>query len=260
MAQRKIADSRIVITGASSGIGRALVTELARRGARLVITARREDRLRALVEELSAGDRVRYVVGDVTDEAVRQSVIDAAVDQFGGVDVLVNNAGIGALGRFESADPERLRRVMEVNFFAMVEMTRLALPRLKEGFRPMIVNISSILGHRAVPRSSEYCASKFAVQGFSESLRAELAGDGVDLLVVSPGTTQTDFFESVVENRGGTAWPEQAGVPATYVAARTALAMEHGLREIIPNRRGWWLCMMNRIAPRLVDRFMARYG
>ena len=93
---------------------------------------------------------------------------------YGGLDLLVNNAGIGAQGRFAEADPARLRQIMEVNFFAPAEMTRAALPLLKQGRRPMIVNIGSILGHRGIPGTSEYCASKFAVQGFSESLRAEL--------------------------------------------------------------------------------------
>src|SRR4029079_8217356 len=117
-------------------------------------------------------------------------------------DLLINNAGVGALGRFEEAGAERLRRIMEVNFFALVEMARLAIPALQQGRRPLIVNISSILGHRAVPRSSEYCASKFAVQGFSESLRAELTRLKIGVLVVSPGTTATEFFDHAVESLG----------------------------------------------------------
>ena len=88
---------------------------------------------------------------------------------------------------------------MEVNFFALVEMTRLALPLLKQGVNPIVVNVSSILGHRGVPHSSEYSASKFAVQGFSESIRAEFARLGIDVLVVSPGTTETEFFDRVIE-------------------------------------------------------------
>ncbi len=103
---------------------------------------------------------------------------------------------------------------MEVNFFALVEMTRAALPLLKQGRRPIIVNVSSILGHRGVPHNSEYAASKFAVHGFSESIRAEFAATGIDVLVVSPGTTETEFFDQVIESNGGPKWPEHTAVTA----------------------------------------------
>src|SRR5204862_1887651 len=117
-----------------------------------------------------------------------------AIREFGGLDALVNNAGIGALGRFDQADEARLRQVMEVNFFAPAEFVREALPHLKAGNRPIVVNIGSVLGHRAVPEKSEYCASKFALHGFSDALRAELAPLGIDVLLVSPSTTTSEFF------------------------------------------------------------------
>ena len=102
--------------------------------------------------------------------------------------------------RLSQAGEERLRRVMEVNFFAPVELIRSAIPLLREGKRPLIVNISSVFGHRAVPRKSEYCASKFALHGFSDALRAELAREGIDVLLVSPSTTQSEFFDMVLEH------------------------------------------------------------
>jgi short-subunit dehydrogenase len=259
MARRDLRDSRILITGASSGIGRALALALAREGARLVLVARREDKLRALATELAAaGPTPEIVIGDVTDALVRSSAIERAVTSFGGLDVLVNNAGIGALGRFDEADPQRLRQVFDVNFFALVEMTRAALPRLAEGKCPLIVNISSVLGHVGIPLSSEYCASKFAVQGFSQSLRAELAGRGIDVLVVCPGTTETEFFTSVIERRGPVPWSDRRGVPAEYVARRTVQAMRAGSREIVPNFQGWWLVLLSRIWPGLLD-FILRH-
>ena len=264
MARRLLSDARAIITGTSSGIGRALAGELARRGARLVLNARRSDKLGELAAELiAAGAPAANVVpcpGDVSDPAARQKLIQAARSHFGGLDVLINNAGIGALGRFADAAPERLRRIMEVNFFAAAELIRLALPLLKAGNRPLIVNVGSILGHRGIPRSSEYCASKFALQGFSESLRAELAPVGVDLLVVSPGTTESDFHQNVIERLGEANWPAQPPISAEAVARAAANAMEKGKREIIPNARGRLLCLVNRLAPRLVDRFMARYA
>ena len=260
MARRELAGSRAILTGASSGIGRALALELASQGVALVVTARREERLREVVDQIAAqGVRVVPVVGDVTEAAVREQLIEAARVHLGGLDLLVNNAGIGALGLFEHADPLRLRRLFEVNFFALVEMTRLALPLLKQGHSPMVVNISSILGHRGVPYSSEYSASKFAVHGFSEAIRTEFIPLGIDVLVVSPGTTKTEFFESVLERVGEPTWPEHTPVTAEEVARQTARAMRAGRHEIIPYRWGKVLCWLNRLSPRLMDRIMARY-
>src|SRR5439155_3599866 len=112
---------------------------------------------------------------------------------FDGLDVVVNNAGIGATGHFADATEERLRRIMEVNFFGLTETTRVCLPLRRRGRDPAIVNVSSIVGKRGLPGRSEYSASKFAAQGFSEALRAELARFGIDVIVVNPGLTQTNF-------------------------------------------------------------------
>jgi short-subunit dehydrogenase len=149
---------------------------------------------------------------------------------------------------------------MEVNFFALAELTRLALPLLKQGTRPLIVNVSSVLGHRAVPRSLEYCASKFAVQGFSESLRVELMPLGIGVLVVCPGLTQTEFTANSIDRANKPDWPEHRGVPAQYVARQTVRAMRFGRREIMPFAWGKFLCWMNRIAPSMVDRYLSRYA
>lgn len=258
--KRKIEGLRVLITGASSGIGRALAMELARRGAAVLIGARREERLRALAESIAnKGGRAEIVAGDLTDPEVRKRLIEAARERFGGLDVLVNNAGVGAMGKFEHADPERIRDVMELNFFALVDMTRLALPLLLHGTTPMIVNISSILGLRGTPYSSGYSASKFAVQGFSESLRAELAAHKIDVLVVSPGTTETEFFDSVLEKKGEPAWPSHTPVTAEHVAEATVRAMEKGKHAIIPYFWGKVLVWLNRLSPRLMDGVMSRY-
>ncbi len=260
MSKREIRGSRAIVTGASSGIGRAVSRELARQGASLVLLARREDRLQQLRQEIERdGGRAEVVAGDVIDPQARQRAVDAAQACFGGLDVLVNNAGIGALGLFEDSDPQRLRRVMEVNFFALAEMTRLALPLLVQGKNPILVNVSSILGHRGVPHNSEYCASKFAVQGFSEALRAELTRHRIDLLVVSPGTTQTEFFERVVARTSQPRWPEHGPVSAEYVAWQVVRAIRLGSHEVIPFRLGKVFCLLNRLAPGFVDRLMARY-
>src|SRR6187431_2757566 len=129
MAYRPIAGMRTIVTGASSGIGRALVVELVRRGASVVAMARRTERLRALSESLgTSAERLRWLGGDVTRQVDRSAAIELACTEFSGLDALVNNAGIGALGRFDQANEQRLRDVMEVNFFAPAEFTRDALP------------------------------------------------------------------------------------------------------------------------------------
>jgi len=260
MPKRTIQGSRAIVTGASSGIGREIALQFAAAGAEVVVVARRRERLETLAAAIPGeGGRAEIVVGDLTEPNVRQQAVDTAVAQFGGLDILVNNAGIGAMGLFENADPARVRQVMEVNFFALVEMTRVCLPALKRGARPVIVNIGSILARRGMPHTSEYCASKFAVAGFSESLRAELSQHGIDVLLVNPGTTETEFFDQVVEKTGEPSWPAHAAMPPAEVARQAIRAIRRGKREIVTFRAGRWLLRLNAIAPRLVDRLMTRY-
>ncbi len=261
MSKREINGSRTIVTGASSGIGRAIALELARQGSRVVAVARREDRLAELVREAARLDgQIETLTGDITDDATRRTAIEAAQTHFGGLDILVNNAGIGAMGPFEKSDPQRARTVMEVNFFATIELTRLALPLLHEGDHPIIVNISSIVGLRGTPHNSEYSASKFAVQGFSESLRAELARDNIDVLVVCPGTTKTEFFDKVVEKTGEPDWPEHKPVTPEAVARQTVHAIRRGKHSIIPYFWGRVMCWINRLSPAMMDRIMSRYA
>src|SRR5207302_2621911 len=157
-----------------------------------------------------------------------RKMLEAAEKAFGGVDILVNNAGIGATGHFADCSAERLRQIMEVNFFGLTETTRVFLPMLKKGHRPAIVNISSIAGKRGIPARSEYSASKFAVQGFSEALRAELAKDGVDVLVVCPGLTQTNFSKNMIEQKALLPMDHLRGMTPGGVAEATLRSLEKG--------------------------------
>jgi short-subunit dehydrogenase len=200
------------------------------------------------------------VTGDVTDADVRQSLLRSSVEAFGGLDILVNNAGIGALGPFSEATPDRLRRVMEVNFFAPAELTRVAVPLLEQGGQPLVVNISSVLGHRAVPMKSEYCASKFAIHGLSDAIRAELVQRGIEVLIVSPSTTASEFFDNVIDKQAGDYKKMSRAKSPEYVARRTIQAMERGDHEIILSWSGWGLVWLDRLFPRLADRVVARFG
>ena len=263
MAHRNLAGSRTLITGASAGIGWHLALQLAAAGGQVVALARREEKLRDLVAAARVAGSpgsVEIIAGDVTDPEVRSRAVRLALDRFGGIDALINNAGIGSFGRFQDADTARLRQIFEVNFFSVVELTRLALPALRNGKNPIVVNVGSILGHRGIPRMHEYCATKFALRGLSESLRIELKPQGVDLLLVSPGTTETEFYDNVVHGRGDVPWPKGRGVPAEKVARATLRAMRRGKREIIPNFAGRLLVWASDRAPGIVDRFMIRYA
>jgi short-subunit dehydrogenase len=259
MARRKIPGLRVLLTGASSGIGRELALQLVREGANVLALARRGDRLQQLADEIAQPEQFAFQVADVTHADDRKLALKAIKERFGGLDVLINNAGSGAIGPFSSTNEERLRQVMEVNFFAPVELIRLALPLLKSGRQPIIVNVSSVLGHRAVPQKSEYCASKFALHGFSDALRAELVNDKIDVLLVSPSTTQTEFFDRV---KGDTQKPHGrfgAKSPA-YVARATLGAIRAGKHEVILSTGGRLLVWLDRLCPPLANWLVARWG
>jgi short-subunit dehydrogenase len=260
MPKRNLTGRRALITGASSGIGRALAMELARHGVDLVLVARRAERLNEIADEIAKlNHRVICVTGDVTDPIARRRALDAARTQLGGLDILINNAGIAAHGRFAESDPTRIRPLFETNFFAPVELIREALPLLCEGQQPLVVNIGSILGERAAPHKSEYSASKFALHGFSEAIRPELARLGIDVLLVAPGPTQSEHFDKLLEDKG-LPWREPRRMPAGKVAHQIFHAMQSGRSRLVT---GWpsrfWL-LLNRLSPRIADRILRRYG
>ena len=260
-SKRKVADKKILITGASSGIGRELAIQLAQRGAHLALCARREDRLEQLAQEISSrGGRAFVFSGDVSDSNYRGRLIQDCQNHLGGIDILINNAGIGAMGRFDEASPERLRKIFEVNFFALAELTRLSLPLLKQGDDSMVVNISSILGHRGAPLKSEYCASKFAVHGFSDSIRAEFAINGIEVLLVSPSTTDSEFFDVSIEDQTNKNWKKRGAMSPQVVANKTIRAMIKRRHEIILTLGGRILVWLDRLIPGVANLLMAKFG
>jgi short-subunit dehydrogenase len=252
--RRRIAGLRILITGASQGIGRALAVAAAKRGALVLAAARSDTLLAELAQQVrSTGGRIETVHADVTCAIDRPRMVEAAKRHFDGLDVLINNAGIGATGHFAEAGSERLRQIMEVNFFGLTETTRICLPLLKQGQTPAIVNVSSIAGKRGIPARSEYSASKFAVQGFSEALRAELAKDDIDVIVVNPGLTQTNFSKNMIEQKARLQMDHLRGMTAQAVAVATLRALERGTNEINLSLGGKLLVFVSRFFPRLAD-------
>ncbi len=259
--RRKLDGKRALITGASSGIGRELALHLADAGADLVLLARSEERLQQVAEEATQrGVKANYVSGDVTSHEVRAKSLEMCQQELGGLDLLFNNAGAGAYGRFIEVSPNRLRDLMELNLFAVAEFTREATPMLIDGEDPAIINIGSILGCRGIPFSSEYCATKFALHGLTESVRPEIEKLGIEVMLVAPGTTETEFKKNVIDAQGTPPWVRRGGVPASLVARRTLRALRRRRRMFIPNIYGKLFVLANRALPRVLDRILERYG
>ncbi len=257
--RRCLQGRRILVTGASSGIGRCLARQLADAGARLVVAARSEDRLHELARELNrpAGD-VLVVPADITQEADRQNVLDQAALQWGGLDVLINNAGVASWAHFADSTEAILRQVMEVNFFAPAELIRRAIPLLVKGEQPAVVNVASMCGRRAMPAWSEYSASKYALCGLSEALRGELARFDIDVLLIVPGLTRSDLSRHFLRCQGRAKIEFDRGMPPETVAARIVRSLEKNRSETVIGRDARWMLLVNRFMPWLVDRLLAR--
>ena len=185
-----------LVTGASSGFGLLAAVELARRGLRVFASMRdpvRQDRLRAALDEASLSAEIVRL--DVTSADEIEATVSSIEQVAGGVDVLVNNAGYGLGGSVEDISMEELREQFETNFFGLVGLSKRVLPGMRQRRRGRIINVSSIAGRVALPGVSAYCSSKFAVEGFSESMRHELLPFDVFVSLVEPGTFRTDIFE-----------------------------------------------------------------
>ncbi len=183
-----------VVTGASSGIGEATAIALARAGAAVAVGARRKDRLDSLVERIEGeGGRALAIEVDVADESQARSFMETAHTELGGLDVLVNNAGVMLLGPVEGGDTEHWRRMVDVNLLGLLYCTHAALPRMREDGGGDIVNVSSVAGRFANAGSAVYNMTKWGVNGFSEGLRQEALHSGIRVTVVEPGFVSTEL-------------------------------------------------------------------
>jgi short-subunit dehydrogenase len=187
-------DAVVVITGASSGIGRALAVAFAQRGARLVLNARRAELLEALRKEIAPyASQVHLVPGDLTDPAVQQTLVSETLARFGKISILVNNAGLVLTGPLELNDPTRIDALLDLNLKALIQLTRLAIPHITTRGRGIVVNIASVAGRAPAPGYAVYAASKYGVMGFTDALRMELFGTGVQVVGVALGYVRTDM-------------------------------------------------------------------
>jgi short-subunit dehydrogenase len=263
MAKADYAGKSIVLTGASSGIGRALALALAPQRPRLVLAARDSERLADVADDCRAlGAEAMVVPTDVSDPAAAAFLVETTVSRFGGIDALVSNAGISMIARFDAiTDLTVFESLMRVNYLGCVYLTHYALPHLKAS-RGQIVVMASLAGLTGVPTRTGYAASKHAVVGFFDSLRIELAGTGVDVTIVAP-----DFVVSEIHRRsvgadgrpvGESPMQEQHLMTAEQCAALTLRAMERRQRLAILSARGRWGRFVRLVAPGLIDRIAAR--
>ena len=186
-----------VITGASSGIGEATARLLVSEGVRVVLVARRRERIAALVEDL--GDAAVALTADVGDPAAVAAVFAEVEQRFGGLDLLFNNAGLGVNARFEASDPADWKRMIDVNLYGVLHCTKAAIPLMRGRAGAMISSVSSVGGRYGTESWSVYSATKFAVVGFHDALRKELGGEGIRVSVIEPGAVWTEFGQNVSE-------------------------------------------------------------
>jgi hypothetical protein len=235
-----------LVTGASSGIGVALARELAGHGAKLILTARRRERLEALAAELRAkGAETRIVVADLNDPAAAQQIYDATEGSGLAVDILVNNAGLGQYGAFHTNPLEQEMSQVRVNCEAMVRLSRLFVPRMVERRLGWVLIVASTASFQPVPYSATYAATKVFDRFFSLGLAAEVERFGVKVTALCPGPTESEFFDTA--NAG---LFRRFGVqPADEVARKAIVALARGKRTLVPNFKGALMAFMVRFIP-----------
>lgn len=238
----EVRDKVVIVTGASSGIGRESAILFAKKGAVVVVTARREDQLRELAGEIeSAGGRVMVHPGDITDESLCNDLVDRVVKTYGQVDVLLNNAGYGARSSITSIPTAEIIRMFQVNVFGYFYMARAVIPHMVHQGSGHILNVSSMIVEYPGPHSAYYTSTKAAIVGWSRSMRVELEPLGVKVTEVYPGFTATDFFVAEKDYTGRPSGQGGMSVPGTQSPAKVAQsivhAVEHPVADVYPFSR-----------------------
>ncbi len=253
----------VIITGASSGIGKALAYEMAARKARVVIAARSLSRLEEIKADLNrSGAEVLCCKTDVSSEEQCEKLIDAAIERFGQIDVLINNAGISMRALFKELDLNVIRTLMDVNFWGTVYCTRYALPYLLKT-KGSVIGVSSVAGFKGLPGRTGYSASKFAMQGFLETLRIENRRTGLHVMIACPGFTSSNIRNTALSadgsQQGESPMDEKSLMSSEEVARRITVAILKRKRLVVMTALGWWTIFLNKLIPGFVDRMVFKH-
>lgn len=254
----KIIDKVVVITGASSGIGRALAMEYASQGYRVAIAARNESRLKQAEEAVAAtGAEVLALKTDVSNEVDCKYLVQSTVDRFGRIDILINNAGISMRALFVDTDLEVIRQLMDINFWGTVYCSKYALPYLLES-KGSLVGVSSIAGYKGLPGRTGYSASKFAMHGFLETLRIENLKTGLHVLIACPGFTASNIRNTALNEKGKAQGesPRDEGkmMTAEEVARHIAKAIRKRKDRLTLTGQGKLTVFLNKLFPAFLDK------
>jgi NAD(P)-dependent dehydrogenase (short-subunit alcohol dehydrogenase family) len=251
-------DKVVIITGASSGIGYALVYEFASHGAKIALGARSEGKLARIAEDLETrGTEAVYEATDVTREADCRRLIERTVERFGRIDILICNAGISMRALFDDVDLDVLRQLMDVNFWGAVYCTKYALPYLQAS-KGSIVGVSSVAGIHGLPGRTGYSASKYAMTGFMETIRIENLKKGVHVMIAAPGFTASNVrFSALTADgsaQGESPREEEKMMSAAEVAHRIARGISRRKRTLLMEFNGRATMLIKKFAPGLLDK------
>lgn len=258
-----IANQVVVITGASSGLGRETTLRFGERGATVVLAAREREALEAVAEEIErSGGRAHVVPTDVSVWTDVEALATAAIERFGRIDTWINNAAVSVYAPVADLTIDEIERVIRVDLLGQIYGMKAALPHLRRQNQGTIINVASVLADRAAPLQAPYCASKHGIKGFTEALRMELAHEGsaIDVVLVLPPSMNTPFFAHARSKLG----VEPQPIPPVYdprVAAEAIVAVaERPQRDLYIGGASKMLSVMERISPSLLDRFMLLGG
>lgn len=255
-------DKVVIITGASSGIGLAAARAFAHKGAKVVMAARRLDKLLEIDKELSSVTEILSVKTDVSSESDCKNLIEQAIARFGRVDILVNNAGISMRAMFLDLDLSVIKRLMDVNFWGTVYCTKYALPHILKT-HGSIVGVISIAGFKGLPARTGYSSSKFAIYGFLDTLRVEHLKDDLHVMIFAPGFTASNIREEALvsdgSRQGETPRDEASMMTADECARHLIKGIEKRKAQIVLTPVGKLTVILNKFFPRLVDRLEYNY-
>jgi short-subunit dehydrogenase len=257
--KRPLAEQVVVITGASSGIGRETALAFGKRGARVMLAARNKEALDEVASEIELmGGRAGVAVTDVSEWQQVFSLAESTVEQFGRIDTWINNAAISEYSPFDEMTIDEIDQIIKVDLLGTIYGAKAALPIMKAQDQGTIMNVGSALSDRAIPLQSMYCACKHGIRGFTDALRVELERENskVDVTLIQPASVNTPFFEHARSKVGAQPRPVPPVYQPSAVAETILHAAEHSVRNVHVGAAGMLLGLAEKISPRLLDRWM----